>query len=227
MDVAAHRRLGDESRGPLDYVEFLVTIVGLILLVALRIRQCREDDDRPTPEENREREHRQRILMRRARLQSLGINPYYDSGGYDVDNGSDDVPRLSAVEGEEKRKEWKAFLEKKSLSSVRTMEARMELFASEKRNYILMMIQRPWNRMILWTKRGPRKTSSRTLQRRSVDASGGGVNLLASMFSMFPHRVVSFAWIPTTKAMKSSGPTIPISVPTAYISNVPWIILCI
>jgi len=131
MIVASHRRLGDESRDPLDYVEFIVTIVGLVLLLAVRIRHCRQNSSRPTPEEDREREHRQRILMRQARLRSLGINPYYGTGDYSIDNRSDDTRRLSAEEAEEKRKEWKDFLEEKSLSTVRSKEAHMELFACE------------------------------------------------------------------------------------------------
>ena len=125
MIVAAHRSLGEETRGTWCYVEFIVTIVGLVLLLAIRIRQCRHDC-RQTPEENREREHRQRILMRQARLRSLGI-PYYGPGGYDVDNGLDDVPRLSAAEAEEKRKDWKTFVVEQSLSTVRTPEAHTDV----------------------------------------------------------------------------------------------------
>ena len=126
MIAVPHRRLGDDSIETADYVGVGVTIVGLVVLLVVRIRQCR-DHFRPTPQELMEREHRQRMLMHRARLRNLGVLPsfYFLSGGYNVNNIESNtnvlVVGLSPSDAEEKRKEWKALLEEKSLSTVRTM----------------------------------------------------------------------------------------------------------
>jgi len=108
----AHRSLRDESIDTADYVGVGVTIVGLVVLLVVRIRQCR-DNFRPTPQELMERENRQLMLMYRARLWSLGILSYDDSN----------VSRLSVTEAEEKRKQWKTLMEEHSLSTVRTLES--------------------------------------------------------------------------------------------------------
>ena len=128
MIVVPHRRLGDDdSIETADYVGVGVTVLGLVVLLVVRIRQCR-DHFRPTPQELMEREHRQRMLMHRARLRNLGVLPFYFfSGGYNVNHietNNNVLVGLSPADVEEKRKEWKALLEEQSLSTVRTMYKR-------------------------------------------------------------------------------------------------------
>ena len=110
-------------------------------------------------------------------------------------------------------------------------------------SHLLNDSKRHWNRLTLWMNKN--KLASiviliiRTIQQlprgSRIDAYGGGdsndvIRLLLPtriLGRVCPPRVVSFVWIPTTKAMSSYGRTILTNVPTVSTWSVPWIILCI